>query len=89
MDQFLMVCSRELLLSQTGFFTVLNTLFNSGLFFSFETKMRLLHYAANAELYCKLGLPFVTGTTGGNKHLLYKSVQDSKCYALISPQMDK
>lgn len=44
---------------------------------------------SNAELYCKLGLPFVMGTTGGNKHLLYKSVQDSKNYALISPQMGK
>ncbi|KAK3151028.1 hypothetical protein QOZ80_3AG0240750 [Eleusine coracana subsp. coracana] len=44
---------------------------------------------ANAELYCKLGLPFVMGTTGGNKQLLYKSVEDSKNYALISPQMGK
>ncbi|CAN6295791.1 unnamed protein product [Urochloa humidicola] len=44
---------------------------------------------SNAELYCKLGLPFVMGTTGGNKQLLYKSVQDSKNYALISPQMGK
>ncbi|PUZ41954.1 hypothetical protein GQ55_9G544400 [Panicum hallii var. hallii] len=44
---------------------------------------------SNAELYCKLGLPFVMGTTGGNQQLLYKSVQDSKNYALISPQMGK
>ncbi|KAK8446349.1 hypothetical protein SEVIR_9G474900v4 [Setaria viridis] len=44
---------------------------------------------SNADLYCKLGLPFVMGTTGGNKQLLYKSVQDSKNYALISPQMGK
>ncbi|KAL6644717.1 hypothetical protein ACP70R_016325 [Stipagrostis hirtigluma subsp. patula] len=43
----------------------------------------------NADLYCKLGLPFVMGTTGGDKQLLYKSVQDSKNYALISPQMGK
>jgi hypothetical protein len=43
----------------------------------------------NAELYCKLGLPFVMGTTGGDKQLLYKSVQDSKNYALVSPQMGK
>uniref|UniRef100_A0A0A9DQQ2 Dihydrodipicolinate reductase n=1 Tax=Arundo donax TaxID=35708 RepID=A0A0A9DQQ2_ARUDO len=47
------------------------------------------HYAVNADLYCKLGLPFVMGTTGGDKQLLYKSVQDSKNYALISPQMGK
>ncbi|WVZ56206.1 hypothetical protein U9M48_006774 [Paspalum notatum var. saurae] len=44
---------------------------------------------SNAELYCKLGLPFVMGTTGGNRQLLYKSVQDSTNYALISPQMSK
>uniref|UniRef100_A0A0E0NSC6 4-hydroxy-tetrahydrodipicolinate reductase n=1 Tax=Oryza rufipogon TaxID=4529 RepID=A0A0E0NSC6_ORYRU len=44
---------------------------------------------ANAELYCKLGLPFVMGTTGGDRQLLYKSVQDSNNYALISPQMGK
>jgi 4-hydroxy-tetrahydrodipicolinate reductase len=43
----------------------------------------------NAELYCKLGLPFVMGTTGGDNQLLYKSVHDSKNYALISPQMGK
>ncbi|XP_044982209.1 probable 4-hydroxy-tetrahydrodipicolinate reductase 2, chloroplastic isoform X2 [Hordeum vulgare subsp. vulgare] len=44
---------------------------------------------SNAELYCKLGVPFVMGTTGGDQQLLYKSVQDSKNYALISPQMGK
>lgn len=49
----------------------------------------LLYYAANAELYCKLGVPFVMGTTGGDRQLLYKSVQDSNNYALISPQMGK
>uniref|UniRef100_A0ACD5TVZ4 Uncharacterized protein n=1 Tax=Avena sativa TaxID=4498 RepID=A0ACD5TVZ4_AVESA len=44
---------------------------------------------SNAELYCELGVPFVMGTTGGDQQLLYKSVQDSKNYALISPQMGK
>ncbi|VAI07779.1 unnamed protein product [Triticum turgidum subsp. durum] len=44
---------------------------------------------SNAELYCKLGVPFVMGTTGGDQQLLYKSVQDSNNYALISPQMGK
>ncbi|KAF7041745.1 hypothetical protein CFC21_051495 [Triticum aestivum] len=44
---------------------------------------------SNAELYCKLGVPFVMGTTGGDQQLLYKSVQDSENYALISPQMGK
>jgi len=44
---------------------------------------------ANAELYCKLGLPFVMGTTGGNRQLLHKTVQDANVYAVISPQMGK
>ncbi|KAG2650796.1 hypothetical protein PVAP13_1NG166400 [Panicum virgatum] len=44
---------------------------------------------ANAELYCKLGLPFVMGTTGGNRQLLHKTVQDANIYAVISPQMGK
>ncbi|TVT99213.1 hypothetical protein EJB05_55428, partial [Eragrostis curvula] len=44
---------------------------------------------ANAELYCKMGLPFVMGTTGGDRQLLKKTVQDSNIYAVISPQMGK
>ncbi|KAJ4780325.1 4-hydroxy-tetrahydrodipicolinate reductase [Rhynchospora pubera] len=44
---------------------------------------------ANAELYCKLGLPFVMGTTGGDRELLYKTVKSSDVYAVISPQMGK
>ncbi|GJN20969.1 hypothetical protein PR202_gb08411 [Eleusine coracana subsp. coracana] len=44
---------------------------------------------ANAELYCKLGLPFVMGTTGGDRQLLHKTVQDANNYAVISPQMGK
>lgn len=44
---------------------------------------------ANAELYCKLGLPFVMGTTGGDRQLLNKTVQDANIYAVISPQMGK
>ncbi|KAG8365478.1 hypothetical protein BUALT_Bualt18G0108900 [Buddleja alternifolia] len=43
----------------------------------------------NAELYCKIGVPFVMGTTGGDRELLYKTVTDSKVYAVISPQMGK
>lgn len=43
----------------------------------------------NAELYCKLGVPFVMGTTGGNRERLYKTVEDTKNYAVISPQMGK
>ncbi|XP_038897260.1 4-hydroxy-tetrahydrodipicolinate reductase 2, chloroplastic isoform X2 [Benincasa hispida] len=43
----------------------------------------------NAELYCKVGIPFVMGTTGGDRDRLYKTVDDSKVYAVISPQMGK
>ncbi|XP_071693691.1 4-hydroxy-tetrahydrodipicolinate reductase 2, chloroplastic-like [Rutidosis leptorrhynchoides] len=43
----------------------------------------------NAELYCKSGVPFVMGTTGGDRDLLYKTVQESNLYAVISPQMGK
>ncbi|RWW66020.1 hypothetical protein BHE74_00026635 [Ensete ventricosum] len=39
---------------------------------------------ANAELYCKLGLPFVMGTTGGDRHMLYKTVQDANVYAVVA-----
>lgn len=49
----------------------------------------LLSYAGNAELYSKVGVPFVMGTTGGDRELLYKTVNDSKNYAVISPQMGK
>ena len=30
-------------------------------------------YADNAELYCKVGVPFVMGTTGGDRERLYKT----------------
>ncbi|CAO2833520.1 unnamed protein product [Amaranthus hypochondriacus] len=43
----------------------------------------------NAELYCKIGVPFVMGTTGGDRERLHKTVEDSKNYAVISPQMGK
>ncbi|XP_031118078.1 4-hydroxy-tetrahydrodipicolinate reductase 1, chloroplastic-like [Ipomoea triloba] len=43
----------------------------------------------NAELYCKVGVPFVMGTTGGDRDRLYKTVTDSNNYAVISPQMGK
>ncbi|KAL3627704.1 4-hydroxy-tetrahydrodipicolinate reductase 2, chloroplastic [Castilleja foliolosa] len=43
----------------------------------------------NAALYSKVGVPFVMGTTGGDRELLYKTVADSKVYAVISPQMGK
>ncbi|KAJ0047008.1 hypothetical protein Pint_05363 [Pistacia integerrima] len=43
----------------------------------------------NAELYSKVGVPFVMGTTGGDRDKLYKTVENSKVYAVISPQMGK
>lgn len=43
----------------------------------------------NADLYCKIGVPFVMGTTGGDRERLYRTVEDSKVYAVISPQMGK
>ncbi|XP_074310972.1 4-hydroxy-tetrahydrodipicolinate reductase 2, chloroplastic-like [Silene latifolia] len=43
----------------------------------------------NAELYCKVGVPFVIGTTGGDREKLYKTVEDTNNYAVISPQMGK
>nr|GFA12401.1 4-hydroxy-tetrahydrodipicolinate reductase 2, chloroplastic-like [Tanacetum cinerariifolium] len=43
----------------------------------------------NAELYCKSGVPFVMGTTYGYRDLLYKTVQETNLYVVISPQMGK
>ncbi|CAI9266014.1 unnamed protein product [Lactuca saligna] len=43
----------------------------------------------NVELYCKTGVPFVMGTTSGDRDLLYKTVEEGKLYAVISPQMGK
>ncbi|XP_059448508.1 4-hydroxy-tetrahydrodipicolinate reductase 2, chloroplastic-like [Corylus avellana] len=43
----------------------------------------------NAELYCNVGVPFVMGTTGGDRDRLYKTVEDFNVYAVISPQMGK
>ncbi|KAL6970892.1 4-hydroxy-tetrahydrodipicolinate reductase 2, chloroplastic [Sarracenia purpurea var. burkii] len=43
----------------------------------------------NADVYCRVGVPFVMGTTGGDRERLFKTVEDSKVYAVISPQMGK
>ena len=45
--------------------------------------------ADNAEFYCKRGLPFVMGTTGGDRDRLFKTVNESGVYAVIAPQMGK
>jgi 4-hydroxy-tetrahydrodipicolinate reductase len=43
----------------------------------------------NAEFYCRQNLPFVMGTTGGDRELLVKTVQDSSSAAVIAPNMAK
>ncbi len=43
----------------------------------------------NAELYCKCGIPFVMGTTGGDRELLEKTVEESNIPAVIAPNMAK
>ncbi len=43
----------------------------------------------NAEFYCELGLPFVMGTTGGNREKLAEIVKQSKISAVIAPNMAK
>ena len=44
---------------------------------------------SNAELYCKTGLPFVMGTTGGDRKLLDDTVAASSIPAVIAPNMAK
>lgn len=43
----------------------------------------------NAELYCQHRVPFVMGTTGGNREKLLDAVQQAKLFAVIAPQMGK
>ncbi len=43
----------------------------------------------NAEFYCKNNLPFVMGTTGGNRKRLMDTVTASSNTAIISPNMAK
>jgi 4-hydroxy-tetrahydrodipicolinate reductase len=44
---------------------------------------------ANAGLYCKAGVPFVMGTTGGDRQALVALVEQSKGIAVIAPNMAK
>jgi 4-hydroxy-tetrahydrodipicolinate reductase len=41
----------------------------------------------NAEFYCRNGLPFVMGTTGGDREALVKTVMASAVSAVIAPNM--
>ncbi|EFJ20760.1 hypothetical protein SELMODRAFT_108503, partial [Selaginella moellendorffii] len=43
----------------------------------------------NAEFYCKHGLPFVMGTTGGDREKLLDVARKSGIYSIIAPQMGK
>jgi len=43
----------------------------------------------NAELYCKCGIPFVMGTTGGDRGQLRNVVEESNISAVIAPNMAK
>jgi len=42
-----------------------------------------------ASLYCKAGVPFVMGTTGGDREELTCEVLETNTYAVIAPQMGK
>lgn len=44
---------------------------------------------ANAEWYVENSLPFVMGTTGGDREALMKSVGDANLYCVIAPNMAK
>lgn len=43
----------------------------------------------NADFYCKFGLPFVMGTTGGDREKLMDTVRRSNIAAVIAPNMAK
>ena len=43
----------------------------------------------NGKWYAENSLPFVMGTTGGDRELLIKDVNDGKCPAVIAPNMGK
>lgn len=44
---------------------------------------------ANAAFYCRHGLPFVMGTTGGDRQQLMRAVENSQIAAVIAPNMGK
>ena len=43
----------------------------------------------NAEFYCKHNLPFVMGTTGGDRKLLEDTIKKSSIPAVVAPNMAK
>ena len=44
---------------------------------------------SNAEFYCKNNLPFVMGTTGGDRKLLEDTIKKSSIPAVVAPNMAK
>jgi 4-hydroxy-tetrahydrodipicolinate reductase len=44
---------------------------------------------ANAEFYCRWRLPFVMGTTGGDRHQIEQTVRGSDIAAVVAPNMAK
>jgi len=44
---------------------------------------------SNADFYCRFGLPFVMGTTGGDRRKLQAMVESSSISAVIAPNMAK
>lgn len=54
-----------------------------------KVKSKLVYLAGNAEFYCSRGLPFVMGTTGGDRDKLVDDVVKSGVYSVIAPQMGK
>ena len=44
---------------------------------------------SNADFYCRFGLPFVMGTTGGDRRKLQAMVESSSIAAVIAPNMAK
>lgn len=44
---------------------------------------------SNAEFYCRHGLPFVMGTTGGDRQKLEDTVRFSRIAAVVAPNMAK
>ena len=61
---------------------------NSGPFISVDFSLPLA-VNSNAEFYCKHNLPFVMGTTGGDRDLLTDTVTASSIPAVIAPNMAK
>lgn len=54
-----------------------------------RTSILVVDCADNARFYCKNSLPFVMGTTGGDRAALMEDVKAAGVYAVIAPNMGK